>query len=42
MIEFVLISLQFILVELNDATKKQEKLSILYQEAHKLVSNFNM
>jgi hypothetical protein len=42
MYEFVLISLHFILIDLNDATKKQAKLLVFSKEAHKLISNFNM
>jgi hypothetical protein len=39
--EFVLISLHFISVDLNDATKRKKK--YWYStKTHKLISNFNM
>ncbi len=40
--KFVLISFHFILVDLNDAMKKQANLLVLNKEAHKLISNFNV
>ncbi len=39
---FILTSLRFILIDLNDATKKKAKLLVFNKEAHKLISNLNM